>query len=217
MKVDYDFMLKQIDEEIVQIDGLIAAEKLAGNTVKEAAEQGERVAFQKLKAWIERLRNIEAPDKSVIEQAREYCKFHEGINSSDSTYSIVAGLLQLMQIENDETGHELVAAKATIAEQAETIAKHEKLMSEDVHIEKLNYEDGRLDIRGTHPLASALIAEVVSIFVSGGSENYFEIQGYHPQTGPMTFTIQRTEGKSPGQVAHECREELRLLKEKVGI
>ena len=138
MKVDYDFMLKQIDEEIVQIDGLIAAEKLAGNTVKEAAEQGERVAFQKLKAWIERLRNIEAPDKSVIEQAREYCKFHEGINSSDSTYSIVAGLLQQMQIENDETGHELVAAKATIAEQAETIAKHEKLLSEDVHIEKLN-------------------------------------------------------------------------------
>lgn len=129
----------------------------------------------------------------------------------------ISALLDRLRVENDETGHELVAAKATIAEQAELIAKHEKLTSEDLHIEKLNYEDGRLDIRGTHPLASALIAEVVSIFVSGGSENYFEMQGYHPQTGPMTFTIQRTEGKSPGQVAHECREELRLLKEKVGI
>jgi len=61
MKVDYDFMLSQVDEEIRQIDDLIAAEKLAGNVVKEAAAQGERVAFVKLQAWITRLQKLEAP------------------------------------------------------------------------------------------------------------------------------------------------------------
>lgn len=61
MKVDYDFMLKEIDEEIAQIDSHIAAEKLAGNVVKEAAERGEITAFTKLRAWIVRLQKIESP------------------------------------------------------------------------------------------------------------------------------------------------------------
>lgn len=59
MKVDYDFMLKEIDSAITEIEGLIAAEKLAGNVVKEAAGQVERTAFTKLRAWIVRLQNIE--------------------------------------------------------------------------------------------------------------------------------------------------------------
>ena len=58
MKVDYDFMLKEIDGEMVKIDGQIAAEKLAGNVVKEAAERGEWTAFAKLRAWIVRLQNL---------------------------------------------------------------------------------------------------------------------------------------------------------------
>jgi len=61
MKVDYDFLLKEITEEITQINGQIAAEQLAGNIVKEAAEKGEKTAFVKIHAWITRLKHVEAP------------------------------------------------------------------------------------------------------------------------------------------------------------
>ena len=116
--------------------------------------------------------------------------------------------------ENSEGWRPAIAVMlAEIVRLRKEVDECHSIMSEDVHIEKLNYENGRLDIRGTHPLLSSLIAEVVSMFKSAGAENYFEMEGYHPDTGPLTFTIQRREGKSPGRIAQELRDELRLLKE----
>lgn len=95
----------------------------------------------------------------------------------------------------------------------ETVARCNKIMSEDIHVERLLYENGALDLDATHPLGKAIIASLVSVYVSSGADNYFEMNCYHPQVGLLAVTIQRVEGKSPGQVAGELLEELRLLKE----
>lgn len=59
MKVDYDFLLKEIEREIKAIETQITIEVTAGNAVKEAAERGEKTAFIKMAAWINRIRKIE--------------------------------------------------------------------------------------------------------------------------------------------------------------
>ena len=59
MKVDYDFLLKEIEREIKAIETQITIEVTAGNVVKEAAERGEKTAFIKMAKWINRIRKIE--------------------------------------------------------------------------------------------------------------------------------------------------------------
>lgn len=96
---------------------------------------------------------------------------------------------------------------ALCADYSAEVERVRKLLSEDVHIEKLVYENGVLDLNATHPMASAVTAALVSVFVSGGAENYFEMSVYHPNVGPMSVTLQKTIGKTPGQVAGELRAE----------
>lgn len=139
----------------------------------------------------------------IVANLKGWLKDWDGIDAD------CVGLLRQLRIEQIEVLKRAVTEIETLRAE---VADCHRVMSEDVHIKKLNYENGRLDIRGTHPLLSSLIAEVVSMFASAGAENYFEMEGYHPDTGPLTFTIQRREGKSPGRIAQELRDELRLLK-----
>ena len=84
----------------------------------------------------------------------------------------------------------------------------QKVISKEMHIKKLLYENGRLDLSATHPLGEAVIASLVSIFISAGSENYFEMNAHHPMIGPFACILQRKEGKSPAEVAGELRGQL---------
>lgn len=108
--------------------------------------------------------------------------------------------------------HLIELLEARVTELEEQVARYEKVMDENLHVEKLLYEDGRLELSGTHPLGKAVIASLVSIFVSSGAENYFEMNVVHPETGPLAVTIQKQWGKTPGQIAAELKEDLRQLR-----
>jgi hypothetical protein len=99
-------------------------------------------------------------------------------------------------------GHQKAAKIESLTEE---IQRLQGLMSEALHIEKLHYENGKLELSGTHPLGEAVIAALVSVFVSSFSENYLEMQVYHPDVGPLAVILQRIEGKTPAQVASELR------------
>lgn len=93
--------------------------------------------------------------------------------------------------------------------------KLEELTTTDLSIKELHITPGRLDLSATHPLAEAVTSSLVSVFKSVGAENYFEMEAYREDVGPIVITIQRREGKTPGRIAQELREELKRLKESI--
>lgn len=53
MKIDFDFLISQLDSAIFLADGIIASEKLGGNVVKEAYAKGEKLAYERMKIWLD--------------------------------------------------------------------------------------------------------------------------------------------------------------------
>lgn len=57
---------------------------------------------------------------------------------------------------------------------------------------------------------SPIIPLIVESFAASlkeiGAENYCQMEVTHPEIGPLTFTVQRREGKTPAQIAAEWRE-----------
>lgn len=54
--IDYDFLLAEIDKEGAKAEEMMAAEKLAGNVVKEARAEGEFISYNVMRGWIKRLK-----------------------------------------------------------------------------------------------------------------------------------------------------------------
>jgi hypothetical protein len=53
-----------------------------------------------------------------------------------------------------------------------------------------------------------LAASFAGQFVGAGAKNYLEVNFQHRQVGPLTVTLQRLEGKTPGALAKEAQGEL---------
>ena len=106
----------------------------------------------------------------------------------------------------------------------ENIAK--KLKAAEAEIERLNalleerfddvrlvrYENGQFDFSdGPIPYIAAYLAEMFDQG-DGANANYFEVGINHRKVGPMTLTVQRTEGKTPHQLRKEAEAERDALK-----
>jgi uncharacterized protein YceH (UPF0502 family) len=92
------------------------------------------------------------------------------------------------------------------------LGEMEELMSTDLSIKELHITPGRLDLSATHPLAASLTAALVSVFKSAGAENYFEMEAFREDVGPIVITIQRREGKTPGRIAAALKDQVAVLK-----
>ena len=98
-------------------------------------------------------------------------------------------------------------AKEEIAQLRAERDELKDLTSTDLIIKELHITPGRLDLSATHPLADALTASLVSVFKSAGAENYFEMEAFREDVGPIVITIQRRDGKTPGRISQELRAE----------
>ena len=99
-------------------------------------------------------------------------------------------------------------ASSLLHECKEELMHYRDLIEQPLNVQELHYVNGAFDIKATHPLAASLFNEVCGLFISGGGENYFQMDGFHPKTGPINIIVQRQEGKNPAQLTVELRAEL---------
>jgi hypothetical protein len=59
-RIDYDFLLSEVDKEGGKAEARIAEEKLSGNVVKQAHAEGEFIAFNIMRSWLKRLKDRKA-------------------------------------------------------------------------------------------------------------------------------------------------------------
>ena len=112
---------------------------------------------------------------------------------------------ELERLQSVAKGRQEEAVRFTrqVEELTAELKHYRDLIEQPLNVQELHYKDGAFDIKATHPLAASLFNEVCGLFISGGGENYFQMDGYHPKTGPIQIIVQRAEGKNPAQVAVE--------------
>ena len=72
-------------------------------------------------------------------------------------------------------------------------------------LEDIGLDERGLWLRARHPGVANLTESLVQWFIECGGENYVEMSVYHEKTGHLVLTLQRREGKTPGQVVQELK------------
>jgi hypothetical protein len=96
--------------------------------------------------------------------------------------------------------HDEILEKVFLAGAGATNEVAEELASkvvEETVINKLNIENGSMDIQLKGGACQILADSFAEQFKDNNATNYLEVGLYSPETGPMTVTIQRVHGLTP--------------------
>lgn len=80
----------------------------------------------------------------------------------------------------------------------------EEYVVEQAFLQGMKPCEGGLEIEIRGLAAQMLAASFAGQFVGAGADNFLEFLMSHPETGPFTITMQRTYGKTPGQLRSEA-------------
>lgn len=81
--------------------------------------------------------------------------------------------------------------------------------AEEVMLKKLNVENGRLDLELEGGACQVLAETFIDQFKDNNATNYLEVGFYNEETGPITVTIQRVNGLTPGGKIAKMKEFIR--------
>jgi hypothetical protein len=68
----------------------------------------------------------------------------------------------------------------------------------------LHYEQGETKVVAKHPIIMKMAIALGEFFTEAGGQNYVAIEIAHQKLGPLTLTLQRRNGKTPGQLHSEA-------------
>jgi len=96
-------------------------------------------------------------------------------------------------------------AFALLNTEIDRLKGHAESVITDLRLRSQEVKDGKfcLNVETRHELMTVLAASLANILSSAGASNYVEFTVAHPDFGPLTLTLQRQQGKTPGQVAAE--------------
>ena len=121
--------------------------------------------------------------------------------------------------EPDEVGNEWHALSDRL-EAAENenaklrIALVEKVTSETI-LRDLSVRNGSINATFEGGAIQLMVEALATQFVESGAANYIEMQFHSEATGPLLFTLQRVDGKTPHQLRAEAEQERDALRAEV--
>lgn len=82
----------------------------------------------------------------------------------------------------------------------------ETYVVEQAFLQGMQPYEGGFEFEFSGLAAQMLAASFAGQFKGSGATNFLEFRMSHPETGPFTITMQRSHGKSPGQLRSEANE-----------
>jgi hypothetical protein len=73
-------------------------------------------------------------------------------------------------------------------------------------VESINIENGQAKIIMRHPLFTEWVKDMLEMFDESGAVNFLELCCGTPERGNFVVTIQRLDGKTPGQIVAELKQ-----------
>jgi hypothetical protein len=72
-------------------------------------------------------------------------------------------------------------------------------MKDETVLKEMRFKNGRLDLELEGGACQALAEAFITQFKDSGATNYLEVGLYNEEIGPITVTIQRVHGLTPGE------------------
>ena len=121
-----------------------------------------------------------------------------------------AGLNAISMQEVLELLDRLEAAEKENSKLREALA--EKVASETI-LRELSVGNGSINATFEGGAVQLMVDALATQFVESGAANYIEMQFHSEATGPLLFTLQRVDGKTPHQLRAEAEQERDKLRE----